>query len=313
MKAVVRAAVGIAAAATVVAAAASAAAQQPGYGQPPPPGYGQPPPPGYGQPPPPGYGQPGYGQPQPGYGQPQPGYGQPPPGQYQQQPGYGRPQGGYYGPPPPPPKKKSKSRIPDWSVRVDPLNWLLEGRLGFELEMEIPGVPISGEVVPVFVVNNEPPTLNLGGVPDNVSQHSNGLGALSGASIGLGFWLSGKVLEGYVLRAIFTNYGYEYRAEDGLGRFDEATRTERQFIGMLGSHSRWGPITLATGIGLGVELNEQQRCIQQDASVTNSGCDGELQMLATRPDANGNFEIIDLNEAFHPVVLTGRISLGVVF
>jgi hypothetical protein len=29
------------------------------------------------------------------------------------------------------------TKFPDFSVRVDPLNWLLLGRLGFELEVEL--------------------------------------------------------------------------------------------------------------------------------------------------------------------------------
>ncbi|MGC4067514.1 MAG: hypothetical protein QM784_23290 [Polyangiaceae bacterium] len=91
-------------------------------------------------------------------------------------------------PPPPPPDEKSDFKLPDFSVRVDPLNWLLAGRLGFELESELWKF-ISVEVIPVFVVNEKPPLLNLSGIPDTLRQQSNGVGALAGASIGAGFWL----------------------------------------------------------------------------------------------------------------------------
>ncbi len=270
--------------------------------------YGSPPPPGYGQPPPQ---QQGYGQPPPqqqGYGQQ--GYGQPPP----QQQGYGQ-QGGYYGGPPPPPPRKSDEgfEIPDFSVRIDPFNWLLHGRLGFELEVEVWEF-ISFELVPVFVVNESPPVLNLTrGFPSDLTQHSNGIGAMSGASFGAGFWLEGTPFEGHVLRAIITNYGYEYQANDDTGRVDTVQHTERRFYGMFGSHSRWGPFTIAGGIGLGVELNKQERCFPDGAtgvaSATDQGCDGALEIalernLTTRGDLNGGL---------HPIYIEGRFSLGFVF
>ncbi|MEZ4225863.1 MAG: hypothetical protein R3B13_33255 [Polyangiaceae bacterium] len=260
--------------------------------------YGSPPPPGYGQPPPN----------QGGYYQQQPGYGQPPPNQ-----GYGQ-QGGYYGgPPPPPPRKPDEGfEIPDFSVRIDPFNWLLQGRLGFELEVELYEF-ISFELVPVFVVNEEPPLLNLRGFPSDLTQHSNGIGAMSGASFGAGFWLEGKPFEGNVLRVILTNYGYEYKTEDAQGPIDAVKQTERRLFGYFGSHHRWGFFTIAAGIGLGVELNKQERCFPSGAtsvaSATGDGCDGELQIAVTRNlDTRG-----DLNGGFHPVYLMGRFSLGFVF
>jgi hypothetical protein len=286
--------------AALVLGSATAAAQ---YGQPPPPGYGQPPPPGYGQPPPPGYGQP-----------PPPGYGQPPPQGYGQQPGYGGyndPYGGSTPPPPPPPPPRKEDdgfEMPDFSVRIDPLNWLLEGRLGFELEVGLWEF-ISFELVPVFVVNEEPPAFNLRGREDTVSQHSNGIGAMSGASFGLGFWLQGEPFEGNVLRVVLTNYGYTYKATDDQGQFDEVSHTERQLLFMFGSHHKWGFFTLAFAFGLGVELNKQERCYDTAGNLTESGCDGELQIAASRDRRT----ILDLNSPFHPVQLTGRISLGFVF
>ncbi len=271
--------------------------------------YGSPPPPGYGQPPP---GQQGYGQPPPG----QQGYGQPPPGQqgYGQQ-GYG--QQGYgqqgYGPPPPPPRKDdSEFEIPDFSVRIDPFNWLLQGRLGFELEVEVWEF-ISFEMVPVFVVNEEPPLLNLRGFPSDLTQHSNGIGALAGSSFGAGFWLNGKPFEGNVLRVILTNYGYEYRTSDNAGEIDSVTHTERHLYGFFGSHSRWGFFTLSAGIGLGVELNKQERCFSDTATgvadAQTSDCDGVQELAITRDLGTRG----DINGPFHPIYLLGRFSLGFVF
>jgi hypothetical protein len=276
------------------------------YGQPPPPGYGQPPPPGYQQqPPPPGYQQ-------------QPPPGQPPPGQqgYGQQPGYGgyNDPYGYNPPPPPPPPRKEDDgfEMPDFSIRIDPLNWLIAGRLGFELEVEVWEF-LSFEMVPVFVVNEEPPAFNLRGRDDTVSQHSNGLGALAGSSFGVGFWLQGKPFEGNVLRIVVTNYGYEYKGSDAAGPFDSVKHTERHFYGMFGSHHKWGFFTLAFAFGLGVELNKQERCFDTAGAEKRSGCDGELHVLVDRPTPGTGRNVVDLNSPFHPVQLTGRISLGFVF
>jgi hypothetical protein len=252
------------------------------YGQPPPPGYGQPPP-GYGQPPP------------PGYGQPPPGYGQPPP------PGYGQPQPYYNQPPPPPPRNDDDEfEIPGFSVRVDPLNWLVFGRLGFELEVQLWEI-ITFETVPMFVTESEPVALNLSGREDTVTQHSDGIGALAGATLGLGFWLEGEPFEGYVLRAVFTNYAMSYRAsDDANGEFDSVDHVERYFYGFFGSHNRWGFFTLATGIGLGVELNKETRC------PPNIQCDEDDLAILVAPGGPA----ADLNGPLHPVQLLGRISLG---
>jgi hypothetical protein len=274
--------------------ASTASAQQgpppPGYG-PPPPGYGQPPPPGYGQPPPPGYGQP-----------PPPGYGQPPP------PGYG------YGQPPPPPRKPDDDEfeIPDMSVRIDPLNWLLAGRLGFELEVGVWEF-LSFELVPVFVTNSHPPLLNFKTLDAELTQHSNGIGSLAGASFGLGFWLEGEPFEGTVLRAILTNYGYEYSTDDDAGNIDSVEHTERQFYGYIGSHHKWGFFTISYGFGIGVELNKEERCFPDTATsvgqATDQDCKGQLALALDRNLG----AVADVNGPFHPVYLMTRLSLGVVF
>jgi hypothetical protein len=295
---------GLLASVTALGVAVSAWAQQP-----PPPGYGEPPPQGYGQPPP----QQGYGQPPPqqGYGQPPPGQGyqQPPPPGYPPPGGYGQ---GYSEPPPPPPPKKDELEFPGFSVRVDPLNWLIEGRLGFELEVGVPGTEfLSVELVPIFVVNEEPPLFDFRSIPERVTQHSNGIGAMSGTSIGLGFWLEGEQFEGTVLRAIFTNYGYTYRSTDDAGVIDETSHTERLFSIMIGSHRKWGFFTLAGGFGLGIELNNERRCFTTSSvSSATSDCDEKVQLLAL--DRNV-VNTVDLNGFLHPVYISTRISLGFVF
>ena len=250
------------------------------YGQPPPPGYGQPPPPGYGQPPPPGYGQP----PPPGYGQPQPYYHQPPP--------------------PPPRGGDDEFEIPGFAVRVDPLNWLLFGRLGFELEVQIWEI-ITFQTVPMFVTESEPVSLNLRGREDTLSQHSDGLGALAGATLGVGFWLEGDPFEGYVLAAELTNYAMSYRATDDTGEFDRFDHVERVFSGFFGSYNRWGPFTLGGGISLGVELNKEGRC---PAGVQ---CDeDELVILVKRPAPGTPLEAVPLSSWSYPIELGFRLSLG---
>jgi hypothetical protein len=292
--------------------------------QPPPPSYQQqPPPPGYGQqqPPPQGYQQqpppPGYGQqqqpPPPGYGQqqqpPPPGYGQPPP------PGYGQqPPPTYYEPPPPPPKDEG-IEFPGFSVRVDPLNWLLWGRLGFELEAGIPGVDfLSIEVIPVFVVAEEPIMLDFRDISQHITQHSDGLGALSGASIGAGFWLGGDRWEGTVLRVGLTNYGYTIRSSDDSGQIDESSHTERELMVAIGSHSKWSFFTIAGRFGIGYELNQERRCFLPPPSATEPApatedCDEKERLLKLDPQAK---EVVDLNGLLYPVSLNFALSLGIV-
>jgi hypothetical protein len=204
--------------------------------------------------------------------------------------------------------------FPGFSIRIDPFNWLIEGRLGIELEV-VAWQFISVEAVPVFVANRTPPAFNFEGRDDSLSQHSNGLGPIAGTSIGAGFWLSGKPLSGYVLRAIFTNYGFTYKASDGSGVFDRVNHTERRLVVYIGSHSRLGIFTLSGGIGLGYELNQQERCFVNRGSsnmmFATSGCpdSGELQILLDRQGTG----IADLNGSFHPIYIVARFSLGVSF
>jgi len=313
-----------------------AAAGQPPPQQPPP---QQPPP----QQPPPQQGyypqQPPPQQPPPQQPPPQQGYypQQPPP---QQQPYPQQPPPQQQVPPPPPPQRfegqvsggyQEPPAYPEqddetagggetwsptgFSVRLDPLNWLIEGRLGFELELGL--LPwLTVEMIPVLVANEEPPSFNLSGRDDTVRQESNGIGPFSGASLGVGFWLGGEAFRGYVIRLVFTNYGYSYIAEDSGGVFDQVDHTERRFVFFFGSYSRWGLFTIGGGLELGYELNQQERCDLMRTSTgrfgasNTSDCDGELRIAIedrTMP-STGN-----LNGFLHPVALGFRFSLGLAF
>lgn len=279
-----------------------------------------------------GYGQPGYPQGEQRYSQGQPGYPEGQQGYPQSQQGYpqgqtypaqgsaGDPRYGqappayagappYEPPPPPPPRDASPgSGIPDWSVRLDPFNWLIAGRLGLELEVAVWEF-VSVELVPVFVTGSEPPAFNFSGREDTLSQHSNGLGALSGAALDAGFWLGGKPFRGYVLRVGFTNYGYTYEGNFPPGH-DEVSHTERRFFVMIGSQARFGFFTIAGGLGLEYELNNQRRCFVDNAPTEDCSDDGLEVAIAEEP---AGYTRVDLNGPLHPVYLAGRISLGVVF
>lgn len=206
----------------------------------------------------------------------------------------------------------SKFEMPGIAIRIDPFNWLLDGRLGLELEVA-PLKWLSVELVPVFVANTEPPTIDFDSLDEDISQHSNGLGAMSGTSLGVGFWLDGEAFRGSVLRAIFTNYGYTFKATDGAGTFDRVNRTERRLMGFFGSYARWSFFTIGGGIGLGYELNQQERCgldrTPGSPRVTadpDANCDGELRLAADRNATSA----VDVNGFLHPVYLEGRLSLG---
>jgi hypothetical protein len=216
-------------------------------------------------------------------------------------------------PPPPPPEPGEPSQgftMPPWSVRIDPFNWLLEGRLGLELEVGLLDF-LTVELVPVFVVSDKPPTLNLSGAPDVLHQESNAIGPISGASLDVGFWLDGSAFHGYVIRAGITNYSYTYETEDGGGVIDSVDVTERVVFGMFGSHASWGAFTIAGGLGLGVHLSREERCFPEGATNVNqavtSGCDGELHIATDRVD----LAPVDLNGSLFPVELMGRFSLGI--
>jgi hypothetical protein len=180
---------------------------------------------------------------------------------------------------------------------------------------------LSVELVPVFVVNEQPPTFDyFVGREDPISRESDGIGPLAGTSIGTGFWLGGKPLEGTVLRVIYTNYAYHYVAADEQGEFDNVSHVERRLFGYIGSHSKWGAFTLAGGFGLGVELNDQERCFKNDPpkwTPTEQGCpDDELLIKTDRStEQRPGMETppVDLSGGLGGVQIIGRISLGVAF
>jgi len=224
--------------------------------------------------------------------------------------------------PPPEPDADSGGdgfTMPPFSIRLDPFNWLIEGRLGIELEVGVLDF-MTIELVPILVANSEPPTFNFSGRDDPLSQESNGLGPIAGASVGVGFWLNGRPLSGYVLRVMLTNVGITYKSSDANGVFDQVTQTERRFVAMFGSSTRFGFFTIAGGIGLGYELNQASRCFAESGGTstpTTSGCsdDGELRIALDDPRTTRlrELSVADLNGFLHPIYLEGRFSIGVSF
>jgi hypothetical protein len=211
----------------------------------------------------------------------------------------------YEPPPPPAPPAHEKSSVPPISVRIDPLNWILLGRLGIELEVGVLDW-LSVETVPVFITGESPPWLNYGSSVD-VTQHSNGWGPLAGATLGVNFWISGKVLKGYAIGAGITNYGLEYRT--GV---DSVQHTERQLYAMLNSVSRWGAFTIAGGLGLAYDINHDSRCFPPNAiGISQAGpgdCD-EIQLATTNPVNLG--PILIVTPYTYPWDILARFSLGV--
>ncbi len=221
---------------------------------------------------------------------------------------YGAPGGAYYGAPPPPPQDPNDGfKVPDISVRIDPFNLLLEGRLGLELETQVYKF-LTLELVPVFVTTQQPPTLNYSTYDSTINQSSNGIGAISGAAIDAGFWFGRKPLEGNVLRVGLSDYSYKYESKDGIGTIDSVTHTDREFFVMFGQHSRWGAFTIAGGIGLGYELNKQNRCFDAGFNPTAACPKDQLLIKIDRAGNVGN-----LDSFLYPFDLLARFSLGVVF
>ncbi len=214
--------------------------------------------------------------------------------------------------PPPAPPAEQASKIPPFSVRVDPLNAILLGHLGFEVEVGI-AKWISLETVPMFVTDTTPPWMNFGGGDDRVLQHSKGLGPLAGATLGVNFWPSGRVFKGYVLRTGFTNYALEYETRSEGAQVDSVSHTERQFYVMLGSLERWGPVTLGFGFGLGYDLNNGTRCFPKGATSTAQAKPGDcdqIQIATAAPVNSGPIAVV--SPFAYPWDILGRISLGVI-
>jgi len=169
--------------------------------------------------------------------------------------------------------------------------------------------------------------MNLAGREDVLYRKSDGLGALAGTSIGLGFWPSARGMKGTVLRVLYQNYSYAYETKDAGGIIDPGfSHTYRNLAGFFGSHSRWGAFTLAGGILLGVDLNKYERCYRMSGtpamppapaipadsigSPTASGC-GEWEIAISRPTATRLGEIVSVSDFLYPLTLDFRLSLGV--
>ena len=219
---------------------------------------------------------------------------------------------------PPAPPEEEKSPIPPFSIRLDPLNWILEGQLGFELEVGV-AKWLSIETVPMFVTDQSPPLLNLGRSDSRIYQHSNGLGPLAGATLGINFWPR-KVFKGYVIRTGLINYALHYETKDDMGtRVDAVSHTKREFYAMFGSVERWGAFTLAGGFGLGYDLNKESRCFPTDqasfspADAKPGNCD-EIQIaVPAGVDEFGRKQAaqVPVTPFTYPWELLARISLGV--
>ena len=197
-------------------------------------------------------------------------------------------------------------------MRVDPFNWILQGQLGFELEVGV-AKWLSIETVPVFITDETPPWFNFGGGDSRIHQHSGGLGPLSGASLGVGFWPS-RVFKGYVIRTGLTNYSFEYETTSAGKRVDFLAHTKRQFYAMFGSVERWGPFTIGGGIGLGYDLNKESRCIKNELIFNpdhaGPGDCEELQIAV--PGSNPNTVVpVAVSPFTYPWEFLARISLGV--
>jgi len=188
---------------------------------------------------------------------------------------------------------------------------LLWGRLPVEAEIGLLSF-LSFQVVPIFVMNDSPPTFNLEGREDNLTQHSNGLGPISGASFGVGFWLNGTPFKGYVLRAVFTNYSYTYKTVDADGNpLDQVNFVERRLLGEFGSYSRIGAFIIGGTLQLGAELNKQGRCVSVTATrrIETEDCE-ELEIVV---DDTPPGTAVNLRPSLHPAVFDFTFTLGVAF
>jgi hypothetical protein len=189
----------------------------------------------------------------------------------------------------------------------------LEGQLGFEVEVGL-AKWLSLETVPMFVTDESPPLLNLGGGDSRIYLHSNGLGPLAGATLGVNFWPK-KVFKGYVIRTGLINYGLSYETRDSAGKqVDTVSHTKREFYAMFGSMERWGAFTLAGAFGLGYELNKETRCFPSNAVLFDpadakpGNCD-EIQIAV--PSGTNTVAAIPVTPFTYPWELLVRFSLGV--
>jgi hypothetical protein len=206
----------------------------------------------------------------------------------------------------------------EFSIRFDPLNWLLLGRLGLQFEASVWKF-FSVQLTPTFVTASSPIALNYAGFDDRLTQHSHGLGPISGAALGVAAWLSGEPFYGYVIRLEYANNGYQYRAADSKGVYDSVEFTERRLNLFFGSHSRFGHFTFAGGFGLGYELHQVERC---QLALVGSSDAADSHVVGRSSDCHGKQQIAlsrnvddwaNLNGPLHPIYFQARFELGVVF
>jgi len=184
---------------------------------------------------------------------------------------------------------------------------LLQGRLGFELEVELTKY-VSLELVPVFVTSKSPPMLNYSTYEkSSLHQESNGWGPIAGAALDAGIWFGGKPFRGYVLRAGLTNYAYTYKTTAPAN--DTVSHTTRELYVLIGSHNRWSPFTLAYSLGLGYELNQEDRCFD---AFGNPTADCPKDQLLIKLNQTGS-SVADLHGYLYPFDFLVRFSVGVVF
>jgi hypothetical protein len=189
-------------------------------------------------------------------------------------------------------------------VRLDPFNWILIGRLGFELELGLPFLPrwMTIETVPMFIMSDTPPLLDYSSYDVDIAQHSGGLGPLAGATLGVNFWLEGKPLKGYFVGTGITNYTVEYESKEADGvQHDLVSHTERQLYFLFGSLSRFGPFTIGGGIGFGYDLNNEVHCLDG-----TSDCDA-IQLAVPDP----SLPPFEVTPFIYPWDILARFSLGV--
>ncbi len=215
--------------------------------------------------------------------------------------------------------------MPDFSVRVDPLNWLLYGSLRFELEVEV-FEWMTVEASPFFVVSEQPVVFNS---LDELHQSSGGLGPISGGSLVAAFWLSGDSFNGTSLRLglmaqsteFETRAVRDYAANGSIDavsvgdQLDEVTLDSSRLHFGIGSGRTWGWFTIAGGIGVEWDLGDHRRCFTDSGNPSSDpSCDEDEFLIALDPVRAGSRpDTFNLHDPLHPLYLSARLSLGVVF
>jgi hypothetical protein len=178
---------------------------------------------------------------------------------------------------------------------------------------------MSFELAPEFVINTKPVVIGSFERPDALTQHSRGLGALSGTSIGVAFWLMGTPFKRYALEIMLTNHAMKYETKDDEGLIDVVDTSERRLTLMLRSPTRFGAFVFDFGIGIGIELAKQTRCIDNTVGFPATdqafGDCSERDILIKLEDTTTQMpDRANVNTAeFNSVDIATRLSLGVAF